>query len=139
MIHEELDYVHEAEQISLISENLNQDHRIIIPKVYTQYSTKKVLVMDFMAGNKITDLQFLREHNIDQKLLIKNLLDIFSKNIFIDGIFHADPHPGNILVNKEGQLILLDFGAVGTFESHMKEGIIILMQATILKDENLNH
>ena len=64
-------------------------------------------------------------------------MDVFSKNIFIDGIFHADPHPGNILVNKEGQLILLDFGAVGTFETHMKEGVIILMQATILKDENL--
>lgn len=137
MIHEELDYVHEAEQIKLISQNLKDDNRILIPKVYSQYCTKKVLVMDFMEGAKITNHDFLVDNSIDQNLLVKNLLDIFSKNIFIDGIFHADPHPGNILVNKEGQLILLDFGAVGTFEEHMKEGIIILMQATILKDENL--
>ncbi len=137
MIHEELDYVHEAEQIKLISENVKKDDRILIPKVYSQYSTKKVLVMDYMKGAKITNLDFLRDNKIDQQLLVKNLLDIFSKNIFIDGIFHADPHPGNILVNEKGQLILLDFGAVGTFESHMKEGLIILMQATILKDENL--
>lgn len=93
--------------------------------------------MDYMPGHKITDIEFLQKHNIDQATLVKSLLDVFSKNIFIDGIFHADPHPGNILVNDKGQLILLDFGAVGTFEQHMKEGIIILMQATILKDENL--
>ncbi len=137
MIHEELDYLHEAQQIKLISDNLAHDKRIVIPHVYPQYSSKKVLVMDMMSGAKITDLAFLKKHDLDPTLLAKNLLDIFSKNIFLDGVFHADPHPGNILVNENGQLILLDFGAVGTFENHMKEGVIILMQAAILKDENL--
>ena len=65
MIHEELDYIHEAEQIIAISENLKSDDRILIPKVYSQYSTKKVLVMDYMEGSKITNLDFLQKHSID--------------------------------------------------------------------------
>lgn len=137
MINEELDYLNEAQQIQIISENLKLDKRIIIPKTYSEYSTKKVLVMDYVQGNKITDHVFANEHGLNRELIAKNLLDIFSKNIFIDGVFHADPHPGNILVNEHGQLILLDFGAVGIFGKEMKEGLIILMQAAVLKDENL--
>ena len=137
MIQEELDYVHEAQQIEIISSNLKKDDRIVIPKVYNQLSTGKVLVMDFVEGEKITDRAFLAQNGIDTEVVIKNFLDIFSKNIFIDGIYHADPHPGNVLVNESGQIVLLDFGAVGNLGKKMKEGIIILMQAAILKDENL--
>ena len=137
MIQEELDYVHEAQQIEIISSNLKKDDRIVIPKVYNQLSTGKVLVMDFVEGEKITDRAFLAQNGIDVEVVIKNFLDIFSKNIFIDGVYHADPHPGNVLVNESGQIVLLDFGAVGNLGEKMKEGIIILMQAAILKDENL--
>lgn len=137
MIQEELDYVHEAQQIEIISSNLKKDDRIVIPKVYNQLSTCKVLVMDFVEGEKITDRAFLAQNGIDTEVVIKNFLDIFSKNIFIDGVYHADPHPGNVLVNESGQIVLLDFGAVGNLGKKMKEGIIILMQAAILKDENL--
>ena len=137
MIQEELDYVHEAQQIEIISSNLKKDDRIVIPKVYNQLSTGKVLVMDFVEGEKITDRAFLAQNGIDTEVVIKNFLDIFSKNIFIDGVYHADPHPGNVLVNESGQIVLLDFGAVGNLGKKMKEGIIILMQAAILKDENL--
>jgi len=137
MIQEELDYVHEAQQIEIISSNLKKDDRIVIPKVYNQLSTCKVLVMDFVEGEKITDHAFLAQNGIDTEVVIKNFLDIFSKNIFIDGVYHADPHPGNVLVNESGQIVLLDFGAVGNLGKKMKEGIIILMQAAILKDENL--
>lgn len=137
MIHEELDYEHEAQQISIISENLKDDDRVLVPRVFSEVSTKKVLVMEFLEGNKINDQNFTHQHGIDRQQLGKSLLDVFSKNIFIDGIFHADPHPGNVLVNQKGQLIFLDFGAVGTLSDSMKEGLIILMQASILKDENL--
>ena len=135
MIQEELDYVHEAQQIEIISSNLKKDDRIVIPKVYNQLSTGKVLVMDFVEGEKITDRAFLAQNGIDVEVVIKNFLDIFSKNIFIDGVYHADPHPGNVLVNESGQIVLLDFGAVGNLGEKMKEGIIILMQAAILKEQ----
>jgi predicted unusual protein kinase regulating ubiquinone biosynthesis (AarF/ABC1/UbiB family) len=137
MINQELDYIHEAEQITIISKSLKKDTRIIIPNTYPTYSTKKVLVMDFVQGKKITDRIFTEKHDVNRELLASNLLDIFSKNIFVDGVYHADPHPGNILVNEHGQIILLDFGAVGTFGKDMKEGLIILIQAAVLKDENL--
>ena len=137
MIQEELDYIHEAQQIEIISKNLKKDGRIVIPKVYNKLSTDKVLVMDFVEGGKITDHAFLAQNGIDAEVVVKNFLDIFSKNIFIDGVFHADPHPGNVLVNESGQIVLLDFGAVGYLGKQMKEGIIILMQAAVLKDENL--
>lgn len=137
MILEELDYKLEAQRIQVISDNLKNNDQILIPKIYSDFSTQKVLVMEFMDGHKITDDQFTSANSINKSQLAKNLLNIFSRNIFIDGLFHADPHPGNILVNKNGQLILLDFGAVGIFEKHMKEGLIILMQAALLKDENL--
>ena len=137
MIQEELDYIHEAQQIEIISKNLKKDGRIVIPKVYNKLSTDKVLVMDFVEGGKITDHVFLAQNGIDAEVVVKNFLDIFSKNIFIDGVFHADPHPGNVLVNESGQIVLLDFGAVGYLGKQMKEGIIILIQAAVLKDENL--
>ena len=137
MIHEELNYKHEADQIDTIAQNFTGDDRIKIPKVYREYSTKKVLTMEFVEGEKITNHQFAKQHNLNQNQLAKNILHLFSKSIFIDGIYHADPHPGNVLVNENGQLILIDFGAIGTLSKNMKEGIIILMQASILKDENL--
>ena len=137
MIHEELNYKHEADQIDTIAQNFAGDNRIKIPKVYREYSTKKVLTMEFVEGEKITNHQFAKQHNLNQNQLAKNILQLFSKSIFIDGIYHADSHPGNVLVNEKGQLILIDFGAIGTLSKNMKEGIIILVQASILKDENL--
>ena len=137
MIHEELDYEHEAKQIQKIANNFKGDDRIKIPKVYEQYSTKKVLVMEYVEGEKITNHTFAQQNTLDQSQLAKNILHLFSKSIFIHGIYHADPHPGNLLVNKSGQIILIDFGAIGTLSKNMKEGLIILMQASILKDENL--
>lgn len=137
MIHEELDYEHEATQIATLSKNLKNDNRILIPKTYSAYSTKKVLVMEFLEGEKITNLNFAEQHKINRDQVAANLADIFSKNIFLDGIFHADPHPGNILINSKGQILLLDFGAIGHLSKDMKEGMITLLQAALLKDENL--
>ena len=137
MIQEELDYEHEATQIKTISQNLKNDSRIIVPKTFSHYSTKKVLTLEFVRGEKITNHKYVIDNGINREELAKNLLNIFSQNIFIDGIYHADPHPGNVLVNEKGQIILLDFGAVGILSNKMKEGLIILMQAAILKDENL--
>lgn len=93
--------------------------------------------MEFIEGNKITDRSFIRDNNLDPDTIAKNLLDIFSKTIFLDRIYHADPHPGNVLLNKDGQIVLLDFGAIGVLGDDMKEGLFVLMQAAVLKDENL--
>jgi predicted unusual protein kinase regulating ubiquinone biosynthesis (AarF/ABC1/UbiB family) len=137
MIHQELDYEHEAVQMNRISSNLKEDTRVIVPAVFQKYCTKRILVMEFLEGNKITDKNFIEDHNLDPDIIAKNVLDVFSKTIFLDGIYHADPHPGNVLLNKNGQIILLDFGAIGILGDQMKEGLFILMQATVLKDENL--
>jgi len=137
MVHEELDYEHEAIQMNTIASNLKEDTRVIVPSVYQKYSTKRILVMEFLEGNKITDQDFISAHNLNPDSIAKNVLDIFSKTIFLDGIYHADPHPGNVLLNRQGQIVLLDFGAIGVLGDQMKEGLFILMQAAVLKDENL--
>ena len=136
MVHQELDYKKEASYMQAISDNFKNDIRVIIPTVYSNYSTSKVLVLQFAEGVKITNQEHYNKYQLSKEDTAKNLLEIFSQSILFDGIYHADPHPGNILINDTGQIVLLDFGAVGTLNAQMKEGLFILMQAAILKDEN---
>ena len=137
MVYQELDYKHEATQMNIIASNLKEDIDVIVPAVYETYCTKKLLVMEFIEGHKIIDKDFMLQNGIDANDIAQKVLDVFSKTIFLDGIYHADPHPGNVLLNKYGQIILLDFGATGILGEAMKEGLFILMQAAILKDENI--
>src|SRR5690606_39161920 len=84
-----------------------------IPYYYEEYSTKRVLVMEWMEGNRITDIEFLERNGIDKYKLSEVLLEAFLGQLLQEGKFHADPHPGNILVQPDGTVILIDFGMIG--------------------------
>jgi ubiquinone biosynthesis protein len=135
MIQEELNYEMEANSMNLIAKNISDVEKVRIPKVFEEHSTKRVLITQFEEGTKITNVQQLDEWKIDRKALAERFILAYFKMILEDGLFHADPHPGNLLVNKDGELIILDFGAVSRLSDGMRNEIPILLQAILRKDE----
>lgn len=85
-----------------------------VPKVYWDISTKRVLVMEYVTGGQVTDLEYFNKHKIDPFDIANKIGQLYSNMIFINGFVHSDPHPGNILVHKastgENEVILLDHG-----------------------------
>ncbi|WMX12857.1 MULTISPECIES: AarF/ABC1/UbiB kinase family protein [unclassified Aureispira] len=134
MVEDELDYCKEAESMQIIKENVKHEKGIYVPEVYTEYSSKKILTIEYCEGVKISDVDQLLTWNLDLHQLTECLVRVFCHMILVDGFYHADAHPGNLLVNKEGQIILLDFGAVSRLSPKMKRGIPILIQNMIQQD-----
>ena len=136
MIEEELDYTKEAKSMKIIADNLAgaPELRIKVPKVYAELNTKKILVSEFCKGTKIGNLQALNKWNLDTNDLAKRLIELYCKMVLVDGFYHADPHPGNILVDENGEIILLDFGAVAHLSDQTKQAIPELIEALIKND-----
>ncbi|WP_027420298.1 ABC1 kinase family protein [Crocinitomix catalasitica] len=134
MVEEELDYALEAKSMVRISENIAEFENIVVPKVYPSYSSPKIIVCAFHEGVKITNREKLAEWNIDPQVLSETLITAFCKMILVDGFYHADPHPGNVLVNQKGEIILLDFGATAVLNDEMRKEIPIIIQHIIRKD-----
>lgn len=129
-ITKELDYRNEARNIERFRTTYKHRSDFYVPKVYREFSTDRVLIMEFARGCKITDVDQLREWGISPARIVERGMDIYLSQIFEYGYFHGDPHPGNILVNQEGQIILLDFGMVGQLmkkDKYAFAGIFIAM------------
>ena len=135
MIQEELDYEKEANSMRSIAQNIQQIDGVRIPTIFPDHSSKRVLTTQFEEGTKITNVAQLDEWNIDRSALGEKLILVYLKMILEDGLYHADPHPGNLLVTREGELILLDFGAVSQLSDPMRKEIPVLLQAILRKDE----
>lgn len=135
MIEDELDYEKEAQSMEIIANNLSEVKGVRVPEVFKALSSKRLLVAQFESGCKITNINQLDAWNVDRLKLIERLVTVYLKMILEDGFYHADPHPGNLLVNEEGDLILLDFGAVAELSDEMRTEIPVLLQAVFQKDE----
>ncbi|MBA3455738.1 MAG: AarF/ABC1/UbiB kinase family protein, partial [Deltaproteobacteria bacterium] len=117
IIMEELDYRAEADNTDLIASNFEGRTDVAFPHVVRELSTSRVLVTHFEAGCKITDKKAVKQLGLDRGQLARQVVEIYCQQIFTDGVYHADPHPGNLLVraNDEGApptIVFLDFGAV---------------------------
>jgi predicted unusual protein kinase regulating ubiquinone biosynthesis (AarF/ABC1/UbiB family) len=134
MIEEELDFSSEARSMVRIGANLQAEERIWVPAVHPDFSTARVLTTTFYEGVKISDLDQLDAWQIDRRDLAARLLHAYCQMLFRDGYYHADPHPGNILVQRDGAIVLLDFGATGQLSAAMREGIPKLIEAAVKKD-----
>lgn len=134
MINEELDYCHEATAMQKIANNLKKNNNVIIPHVYSQFSSSKVLVTEYCEGQKITNKDLYQEAYLDAEDISNKLMEAYCKMLLVDGYYHADPHPGNILVNNSGQIVLLDFGAVGILSDTTRREIPKFLQAIVAKD-----
>lgn len=110
----ELDLLHEAANASHLRHNFLHDPRIMIPEMHWDFCHKEVLVMDFVEGIPVTHTGRLRDAGVDLKRLARVGVEIFFAQVARDRFFHADMHPGNLLVNARGQYVALDFGIMGS-------------------------
>ncbi|MCP4402013.1 MAG: AarF/ABC1/UbiB kinase family protein, partial [bacterium] len=135
MILNELDFRKEAEHIETIAANFTNDPDIKFPGVVHERSTQRILTTVFMEGMKATNLTYLEENNIDRETLANRIITAYCQMIFTDGIYHADPHPGNLLVQTDGSVVFIDFGAVVRVSPVMKEGTPQLLEGVLKRDK----
>ena len=125
----ELDYRREASNLVAIAENLKEFKNIIIPLPVDDYTTSKVLTMEYVPGKKITDLSPIALMELDRRELAGELFYAYLKQILVDGFFHADPHPGNISITEKGKIGLLDMGMIGRLTSGFRDNLLNLLLA----------
>jgi len=123
-IREEMDYARERRMLGEIRENFQDNGRIRIPEAVDELSGERVLVMEYLSGTKINDVDQLDERGIDRSDLAESLQRIYLQMIIEDGVFHADPHPGNLSVDDDGSIIFYDFGMSGTVDAFFQEKIV---------------
>ena len=134
MILEELDFTREAAHIDEIAAHFADDPMVGFPTVVREFSTGRILTTHFIEGTKVTDVVALESQGIDRTALAERILTAYCQMIFIDGVYHADPHPGNLLVRPDGGVVFVDFGAVGELSTAMKEGIPVFLEGVIRRD-----
>jgi predicted unusual protein kinase regulating ubiquinone biosynthesis (AarF/ABC1/UbiB family) len=125
----ELDFTIEANNLHTIRENLAEFDQIVVPEPVDDYTTTRVLTMDYIAGKKITDLSPLRLLEIDGTALADELFSAYLKQFLVDGLFHADPHPGNVFVTDDDQIALLDLGMIGRVTQTFQDNLLRLLLA----------
>ncbi|CAN5878627.1 AarF/UbiB family protein [soil metagenome] len=125
----ELDYRLEAQNLSVLAENLREYERIVVPEPVERFTTARVLTMDFIRGRKITSLSPLARLEMDGEALADELFRAHLNQILVDGFFHADPHPGNVFLTADGRIALLDLGMVGRLTPSMQEDLLKLVLA----------
>ncbi|EMA52405.1 ABC1 kinase family protein [Halococcus thailandensis] len=123
-IHQEIDYGREARMLEEIKANFVGNDDIRIPSVVESHSTPRVLTMEYVSGTKVTDTDELDAMGIDRTGLAERLERIYLQMIVDDGVFHADPHPGNLAVKPDGTLVFYDFGMSGRVEGYVQEKIV---------------
>ncbi|MFH0797878.1 MAG: AarF/ABC1/UbiB kinase family protein [Candidatus Woesearchaeota archaeon] len=116
----EMDYTLEAKNIDIFHNNFKNSIKVKIPKVYWEYTKKRVLVMEFIEGKKINEVKHFSQLRSSRKKIVENVIDAVMKQIFEHKIFHADPHPGNIFLIKDNVIAFLDFGIVGRITKDME-------------------
>lgn len=112
IVRAELDYVQEGRNAERFRQNFLGDERVVIPRVYWEFSRGKVLTLEFVGGIKITECAVIKASGMDCRKLVNLLAEAYAKMIFVHGFFHGDPHPGNIFVSEGPTLVFVDFGMV---------------------------
>ena len=136
MIRQEVSLTTELQNLKKFS-NTYKDENIGFPKPYEQYCSDDALVMSYEEGFRFDDKKSILKYNIDFNKIIANLVSFYTTQMLIKGYFHADPHPGNILITKEGNITMLDFGMVKTVPNDKRVAIIELIKAANEQDYEL--
>jgi len=125
----ELDYLQEANNLKLIAKNLEEFEAIVVPQPIEGYTSTRVLTMSYIAGTKVTKISPVARLEIQGEVLADTLVRAYLKQIVLDGVFHADPHPGNVFVTEDGLLALIDLGMVGRLSPQMQDRLLKLLLA----------
>lgn len=126
---QELDYLLEADNLRVIGANLAEFDAIFVPQPVEGYTSARVLTMDYVSGTKVTAISPVVKVDLQRDVLADILVRAYLKQIVVDGVFHADPHPGNVLVTDDGLLALVDLGMIGRLSPHMQERLLKLLLA----------
>ncbi len=138
----ELDYSREAEAIVRIGGHFQGRLDVLFPRVMTAFSTGRVLTTEWMTGTKAADLDALASAGVDRRKAARLVVEAYCQQIFIDGMYHADPHPGNLLLRPGGPgapgpaLVFLDFGATAQVSDGMRKGLISFLQGAMTRDSS---
>lgn len=133
-IHEEMDYEAEGRNAERFRESFKNWSNIHVPKIYWNATTSKVLTMEFIYGTKVTDLEGQARQGISPEKVNRLLIKTYLKQLLEDGFFHADPHPGNLLVMADGRLAFFDFGMVGRISPELQSKMIDAFFHVVGKD-----
>ncbi len=125
----ELDYTNEADNLRVMRENLESYDKLLVPKAYDELTTPRVLTMQFIHGQTLDSLRDQPSGSHDRDELADQFLSAYLQQIIEDGVFHADPHPGNLILAEDGKLALIDLGLVGRVSTGMQEHILQLLVA----------
>ena len=133
----ELDFRLEARNAERFCQNFKGSKTVYIPKVYDDFTTEHVLVLEFIDGIELHQIKEIKKRKINFDQIIKNGFDAIMTQVFVHGIFHADPHPGNIIVMRNSSIAFVDFGIVGYFDEKLKNKCIDLLYGIVEQDEEL--
>ncbi|PID39864.1 MAG: hypothetical protein CSA65_01270 [Proteobacteria bacterium] len=130
----ELDYTAEARNAELVAEAFPDSGDVSFPKVVRELTTRHVLTTEFVEAMKVNDLPAIEAATINRSQLARLVIESYCQQIFKHGVYHADPHPGNILVQPGPRVTFIDFGAVAELSENMRQGLITLIQAALNRD-----
>ncbi|MCY0869929.1 MAG: AarF/UbiB family protein [Firmicutes bacterium] len=133
-VREELDYRLEAAYLERFRKNFENNPRIVVPGIVDRLITKSVFVMDFIDGVKVSDLEQLRRWQINPRAIVELLVDAYLRQMLEYGLVHIDPHPGNLLVLRDGRLCVLDFGMMAEVPAQDVRVFAALVQAAITRN-----
>lgn len=134
-IEEEMDFREEGRNAELIRSNFASDARVAVPDVVEELTRRRVIVLEYMEGTKIDRLQErIASGEISLPRLLETLVQVYVQMMLVDGLFHADPHPGNLLIAPDGRLVLLDFGMVVRVEKETRRRLIQTVMAAARQD-----
>ena len=128
-INHELDYEREAQSLVAMGENLQPFERLYVPQPITDYCTRRVLTMEYVPGTKITEVSPLARLEMDGPALADELFNAYLHQVLVCGLFHADPHPGNVFLTQDNHIALLDLGMVGRTTPAMQESLLKVLIA----------
>jgi ubiquinone biosynthesis protein len=130
----ELDFTKDGRNAELIAKNMKPFEKVRVPKIFWEYSGTRLLVMEYMKGVRIDKVDLIEKLGVDPKEIAQLGFKAYMKQIFEDGFFHGDPHPGNLLVNPQGELIFLDFGLIGVLRPEKRDLLLKMLVAIVEKD-----
>ncbi len=134
LLYMEIDYVHEGKNADRFRANFQGYHRVAVPQVYWQYTTPKILTLEYLPGIKIDDRLALEANRIDTQEVIQLGITCYLKQLLEDGFFQSDPHPGNMAVSQRGDIIFYDFGTMAEVKTIAKDQMVKTFFAVLKKD-----
>jgi len=134
IVTEELNYLQEGKNAETFAKNFEKNDKIKIPLVYWPFTTAKVLTLEYLEGIKITDFEEIDRAGIDRKAIGRLLAEAYAQMFFSDGLFHGDPHPGNIFVRPGPEIVLVDFGMVDRISASKRKGLRSAFTAIVDRD-----